>query len=462
MGFAVLLNATIKPINLLLENIVQDKIGHIQYGIFAALNALAFLFIVLLDLGINQFITKDLSSNPDIQSSQLSDYFSLKVVLAVMYPFLMMGVGYILGYSSSEIILLFIISVTYSFYQLVMYLRAKFQASQFFNLDSLASVSDKSILIVLTLALLLMGISVLTYVEARLLSMVVTFLILFLPAWKLYTSKSFQLRWNHPSWQQILKQTYPFALITILFSMHDKIDQVMIERMLGDHASGLYAGAYRWLDAFMMFLWIVLPIFFARFSYVRKNPDELSGLLSMAQIVSAIPMIIVTCFVWFYGENLFFLLGNSTPFEIEEMTLCLKILFSAVMIHAFFACLGTLLSATGGEHFINRMLVISILINVVLNVFLLPAMGISGAALATVISNLFVSGSYVYFIYKNKHVQINYAITVKLMGIAVLCTAASYFIHSAGILWWQAGILLCCITSIAAFALGLHKVIRKI
>lgn len=446
----------------MLENIVQDKIGHIQYGIFAALNALAFLFIVLLDLGINQFLTKDLSSNPEIHADKLSDYFSLKVLLAVIYPFVMLLVGYLMAYSSSECILLFIISLAYSFYQLSMYLRAKFQASQMFNLDSLASISDKALLIVFTTILLLIGITVFNYVEARFLSIFITFLILAIPAWKIYTSKSFRLKWNHISWAQILKQTYPFALITILFSMHDKIDQVMIERMLGDHASGLYAGAYRWLDAFMMFLWIILPMFFARFSYVRKDPLELRKLLSMSQIISGIPMILVSSFVWFYGEQLFFLLGHSTPVEIQEMTLCLKILFITIMIHAFFACFGTLLSSTGGEYFINRMLILSILVNIGLNLILLPKMGISGAALATVISNMFISASYIYFILKNKHVQIDYRISGKILLLALLISGLFYILHKFEMVWWIAAFIAFAFAAALSFLFQFHRAIKKI
>jgi O-antigen/teichoic acid export membrane protein len=456
------LNLTIKPINLLLENFVQDRIGHTQYGVFAALNALAFLFIVFLDLGINQFITKNLSDNADEVSNKLSDYFSLKVLLAIVYPFLMLLIGYLIGYSRQECILLLIISLTYSFYQLVMYLRAKFQASQLFNMDSLASVSDKSLLIVFTSILLIAGITVFSFVEARFLSMVITFFILAIPACKMYRSESFRLKWNHVSWSNILKQTYPFALITILFSLHDKIDQVMIERMLGDYSSGLYAGAYRWLDAFMMFFWIVLPMFFARFSYFRHEPDELGELLTMAQVVSGIPMILVSCFVWFYGEHLFFLLGHSTPAEVWEMTVCLKILFTTIMIHAFFACFGTLLSSTGGEYFINRMLIISILINVILNVFLLPEMGISGAAVATVISNLFISVSYIYFIVKNKHVRIDYIVMVKLLLLALMLSGLFYVLQLMQIQWWLSAVIGFAVVCVTSFLFRFHKSIKRI
>lgn len=446
----------------MLENIVQDRIGHEQYGLFAALNALAFLFIVIVDLGINQFVTKKFASEAQVKGEIYSAYFSFKFALAGFYPFFMVLVGYLLGYNNQEILLLFLISLSYCALQLIMYLRAKFQASQLFSIDSIASIADKTVLIVFTSALLWMGITLHNYIEARLFAALLGFVIVVIPAIKIYSPKAFIFKWNYLNWKSIVKQTYPFAFITVLFSVHDKIDQVMIERMLGDHASGLYAGAYRWLDAFMMFLWIILPMFFARFALYKNTQQDMSKVLTMAQIVSAVPMIFVSCFVWFYGEQLFFLLGNSTRVEILEMTRCLKILFIAVFFHAYFACLGTLLSATGGEFYINRMLIFSILINVVLNIFLLPIMGIVGAAVATAVSTLFISVSYLIYIVKNRSVSIDFSIYIKLCILTVGNVSAFYVCSIYDVQWLLATVVSGIVLLGMCFILNFHKAIHKL
>ena len=462
IALAILLNLTIKPINLLLENLVQDRIGHEQYGLFAALNALAFLFIVIVDLGINQFVTKKFASEAQARSELYSTYFSFKFALAGFYPFFMIAIGYLLGYTNEEILLLFLISLSYCALQLIMYLRAKFQASQLFTIDSIASIADKTVLIVFTAAVLGMGITLHNYIDVRLFAAILALILVAIPAIKIYSPKAFILNWNYSNWKSIVKQTYPFAFITVLFSVHDKIDQVMIERMLDDHASGLYAGAYRWLDAFMMFLWIILPMFFARFAFYKNTKQDLSKVLTMAQIVSAVPMIFVSCFVWFHGEQLFFLLGNSTAFEIAEMTLCLKILFIAVFIHAYFACLGTLLSATGGEFYINRMLIFSILINVILNIFLLPLMGISGAAIATVCSTLFISICYLIYILKQGDVKIDFSVYIRLSIMTLVTVLVFYMCVVFHLKWLLATAIAGAFLLATAFVFNFHKAIHKL
>jgi Na+-driven multidrug efflux pump len=173
-------------------------------------------------------------------------------------------------------------------------------------------------------------------------------------------------------------------------------------------------------------------------------------------------MIFVSCFVWFYGEQLFFLLGNSTRVEILEMTRCLKILFIAVFFHAYFACLGTLLSATGGEFYINRMLIFSILINVVLNIFLLPIMGIVGAAVATAVSTLFISVSYLIYIVKNRSVSIDFSIYIKLCILTVGTVSAFYVCSIYDVQWLLATVVSGIVLLGMCFILNFHKAIHKL
>ena len=461
IGIAIILNVLIKPTGIFVENIVQDHLGHVAYGTFAALNALAFLFLVFLDFGINQFLTKELAVNPAMPSENLSGLFSLKLFLAIAYPFLMLGVGYLLGYSAHNVYLLFIISSGYSCIQISLYFRAKFQALQKFKLEAFASVADKLILIILTVILIIINININDYILIRFLSMFLTMVILIVPAWKIFSKEAFVVNIDLETWKNTLKQTYPFALITILYSIHDKVDQVMIERLIGQYQSGLYAAAYRWIDAFMMYLWIVLPMFFARFSFVKNDPEQLKSVLKSAQVIAAIPLLFVSAFVCFHGEQLFILLTNSTPAEVIEMTSCLKVLFIAVLIHAYFAIFGTLLTAIGGEFFLNKMMIFTITLNIVLNIYFIKHFGISGAAWATAISTFFLSVSYIFKLLKNPVFHLDIALITKLICLGVLLYASFYICQLLQYNWWVSSIFTGMLMAFFVFTSGLFKLLVK-
>jgi O-antigen/teichoic acid export membrane protein len=60
----------------------------------------------------------------------------------------------------------------------------------------------------------------------------------------------------------ILKQSFPYALLILLMMMYNRIDAVMLERILpnGDEAAGIYAQGFRLLDAVNMFALLFVPI----------------------------------------------------------------------------------------------------------------------------------------------------------------------------------------------------------
>jgi len=234
----------------------------------------------------------------------------------------------------------------------------------------------------------------------------------------------------------------------------------MIERIMGAKASGLYAAAYRWLDAFMMYVWIILPMFFARFSFIKSDREELKKLVKSAQLITAVPMIFISFWVWFHGEHLFIFLTNSTPEEIIEMTYCLKVLFIAVFIHAYFAVFGTLLTAIGGEVFLNRMMFFTIALNIGLNFYFIPAFGIAGGAWATAISTFFLSVAYIF-----KLMQLKFHIDVSMffkLGILALLLFCFFYISAILALSWPissfAGAVL---TFFFVFSSGLYKLLLK-
>src|SRR5205814_10241009 len=110
VSLVVLLNLLIKPFGLLLENIVQNKIGHELYGIYSALTALSILFISLADFGVNYYITQRGSSNPGELKILFSNVFTFKALLLVAYPIIVTGVGFSLNYSGDELYFLALLS----------------------------------------------------------------------------------------------------------------------------------------------------------------------------------------------------------------------------------------------------------------------------------------------------------------------------------------------------------------
>jgi O-antigen/teichoic acid export membrane protein len=367
----------------------------------------------------------------------------------------MMLVGFILGYGKEDIYLLAILSFIQALLQFVYFFRANFQASQLFAIDAFASVADKIILIIVILILMSRKLTLENFISGRLLTVVITFFLLYALILKIYG-------WIRPGWsfawmKEIMAFSWPFALITILYSINEKVDQVMIERIKDAKEAGLYAGAYRWLDAFMMYLWTIMPIFFAKFSFHTMDKTEKEKIFNSGQVIAATPLIFVASFVFFYGDILFFQFSNSTAEQIEIMSMTLKILFVSVLFHAFFSMYSTLLNSTGHVKIMSMMVLVSILINVVLNFIFIPVYGAVAAAIATVISSAFLSMAAVFLVQMKGLIRIPFDIILKLLFILLLSLALFYFLPMLNIVWYVVSIFTGLAIIGTAFLLGLKK-----
>lgn len=437
----------------MLDNKVQDTIGHESYGVFAALFSLSFLFATLSDLGVNQYVTKRLAGEPHKIDEIFPAAFGLKLLLLILYPACMTVVGFVLGYGWSELYYLWLLSFFQGGVQLVLFLRANFQAHQKFFIDSFASVLDKLLLIIFLLILFQIRITVENFIYARLFSIVAAVALL-------YFFYAASYGWDKPTIDvdklfPIIRQSIPFAMITVLYSFNERVDQVMVERLLGGKESGLYAGAYRWLDAIMMYLWIILPLFFARFAFLKDDRVSLDRTFKIGHVIAFLPMCLISGFVFLYPEKFFLLFENSTEEEISVMSDLLKILFIAGLIHGLFAIYSTLLTSIGYEKPTSVMILISVGLNVVLNFIFIPLYGVNASAWATVVSTVLLSLSYAYYLQKKNIITIPIGVIMKLVCVFILFMALYYGLTFTSIPWYINTLIATLFLTAASWLFGL-------
>ena len=441
------MNLLIKPVWVIIENHVQDVIGHEAYGTYASLFSLVLIFSVLADWGINNYSTKEIAQDTSKYNSIFNTLFIVRIAILVIYPLFMMGVGYFLKYEEAELKLLGVIALTQTFVYFLMFFRAKFQAFQSFKADGFMSVIERVLLIIIILSFdKVMDLEL--FINARLVAILIAVIISFTLVTRLYGWV--KLKFSKSEITQTLKEAFPFTMMTLLYSINERVDMVMVERMVSNHEAGIYAGAYRFYDAFMMFAWLVMPIFFSKFAKVNSEKKGASDLLNQGFLLISIPMLLITPFLFFDGKLLFFMFGNSTELEIFNMNRLFQLLMISFICNAFFVVKGTFLNASGYVKKVNIIIGISVVLNVVLNYFFIPTYGALAAAAATAISTGFLGlGYFVLVMLSRLRIDL-----INLVGVftAFVFSFGFYFIikQNVGELW------LCILGSIVVFYLVIH------
>ncbi|WP_375437511.1 polysaccharide biosynthesis C-terminal domain-containing protein [uncultured Hymenobacter sp.] len=417
ISLVVLLNLLVKPGWVVVENLVQDRLGHEAFGTFTALFTLASVVAAVSDLGTTQFTTKRIAAAPEFLTEYFPTLVPLKGGLSVLFLGIVVAIGWVLGY---PLMLLALTTIGMLLAQYTLFLRGVLQAHQRFNTDALLSVLEKFLLLGLVLGLIPIGITLNKYVAARSVAIGFTFVVLYGIIKQLYGQVKLQLRWDQA--RTVLRASLPLALITLVYGLNERIDMLMLKQIVSAQEASYYAAAYRWGDTVMMYLWTVLPLFFAKFAYATDRPDEQRDVLWFGQRVVTVPMLLVCAFVLFRGELLFWQFKHSTASEIAQMVLCLKILFVSVLVHAFFAIYSTLLTSTNHERAVSWLVVASTVLNVALNLVLLPKLGAVAGAINTLVCAVFVSVGYLWLVHSRTGVPVPWNWLTRLgLAFGLLC-----------------------------------------
>ncbi len=391
----MVLNLLVKPGWVLLENVVQDRLGHATFGLLAACSALAVVVATFADLGLSHFTVQRLAVEPGFADTQFPTLLPLRGLLTGAALALLLAVGLGLGYRGPQLSLLAAVGAGLLLSQYTQFLRAPVQARQRFGLDAWLSVLEKTLALALVAGLVLGdGLRLGTYVGARLAAAAFTAVLLLGLLRRLFGPLAHRWPAAGPA-GALLRGSLPFAAIALLYGINERVDMVLLERLASAREAGYYAAAYRWLDAVMMYVWTILPLFFARFAQAAARPRELGQLLLLGQRVLALPLLLVVAFIWFRGEVLFWQFGHSTPPELARMTWCLRILALNVLVHGFFALYAALLNSTGHVRSVSWLVALSVALNLGLNLALVPHYGAVAAAYITLGCALVVSGGYV-------------------------------------------------------------------
>jgi len=397
LAFLLFVNLLVKPFWIFgIDRTVQNTVGAETYGLYFALFNFSVLFQILLDFGINNFNNRAVAQDEDFIRKHLPDILSLKVMLSLAYAGVTLVAGLISGYGKFQIHLLLLLTANQILTSLLLYLRSNISGMHLFKTDSVLSVLDKLLMIGIC-GWLLWGMQREQFqIEWFIYAQSVALLATILAAAIVILAKHgmLSLRWDVAGMKAIALKTYPYALLGLLMTIYYRIDGVMLERMLPDGAreAGIYAASFRLLDAANMlgylFASILLPMF-ARMLAKKENVQSLvNG--SLALIMTG-ALTVVGVSVFFRSEIMLRLYPQSTQYWSDIFGLLMPSFLGVCTVYIY----GTLLTANGSLKVLNSIALGGMLLNILLNLLLIPQHKALGATAATLITQSVVAAAHV-------------------------------------------------------------------
>jgi len=177
----------------------------------------------------------------------------------------------------------------------------------------------------------------------------------------------------------------PFGLIVLLMSMHNRLDGFLLERLHpnGAHEAGLYAGAYRLLDAFNMAGFLIASFLLPYIAKLKSENKNFDGVVLNARHLLVMVSLWVTALAIFISPAIIHLLYRQQGEDaIPVMQYCLPVLMAYSITQVY----GTVLTASGRIREFCVIVLVSVVINIILNLWLIPEFGAKGSAIAALVS----------------------------------------------------------------------------
>lgn len=204
--------------------------------------------------------------------------------------------------------------------------------------------------------------------------------------------------WGLRKW--MLRESYPLMLNNLLATAFWRIDVLIMTPIVGAYGVGLYSAAYKYIDGLNVIpSYFTLAVFPVMARFAGDDPLRLVRTHKLALRLLTMIAVPLAVLVFFLAEPLIRILGG--PDYVPGAVIALRILVLSIPIGFMNSVTHYVLIAVDQQRVLTRIFVLGVLFNVLANLFLVPRMGVPGAALVTVLSE-FVLFFPFYFVLRQK------------------------------------------------------------
>ena len=364
--------------SLLVGIVVVRKLGPSTFGYLNYVVAYVGIFSVIVNLGLDVIVERSLVHHPENEGRILGNYFVFKLCsLAIMLVAL--GISFLFVENTRLIPCCVIVAMGYLLYPFNV-VQCLFIARVKNHFNAWAQIACCIVYNSIRLFAVLNSATMEVYFAAEAVLIGFSFAMMFIFYWMFCNSP---IKWSF-SWNEVfmlLPSALPLSITVVLGLVYARTDMLMLKHFLGEEAVGLYTIASRFTENWTLCIQIFAQVFSAAvISAYNISKAEYSKQLHryyfMLFWITMPPIFLMMAF----GRTIIvFLYGHA--FEISASILYWHILS--------LPCNGLLWAFH--SHAVNeqRLSVIAAvfcsgaLLNVIMNMFLIPALGAQGAAICS-------------------------------------------------------------------------------
>jgi len=360
-------------------------LGPANYGILSFALALNGIFRVITNFGLDPLTVREVARDKSLARRYLANGIVLKLIFGTLTFLIVALVVNFLRYPGLTRRVVYIITFSTIVTGINNLFNDIYQAFERMEFISIGQILQSVLSLVFAIVAIKLGMDVLYFAMIYLIANLITLgYHIVIMTWKFLKPKiEIDLRF----WKSVVKEAWQFALMTIFVSIYYWMDSVMLSYMKGDKVVGWYSAAYNVILLVLVISQIYFTAIFPNLSRHYKNTQTFNyiyykSLIYMAFI--AFPLGILTTLL---SEKIILAIYKEAYLP---ASLALKVLIWADVCIFISLNFGYVFNALNRQDIATKATGIGALVNVVLNLILIPKYSLVGAAVATVITEFIV------------------------------------------------------------------------
>lgn len=407
-------------VSLVLAVYMARSLGASDLGIYYTVTSLIAIFTAFIDLGMTNFIIKEVSRNRTKTHEYLNTFFTLQGIIGSLFIGIILLSGNLLGYSEIMMQALIIASVSPLLSGLANCFSAILSGQELLYPFAIIEIVCLIFFAAANVVVIVLGMGVLAFVLVMVLNSVIKVALAFW--WGSKFRLHVRLTFDRTMMKQLLYLGLPFLFINGIHLALQRVDVVYLSLFVQQEQVGHYAAASRLIFSAIFFISVLAAVLYP--TLARLLPENRVRVEAIATVVTkfilfaslGIALVCTLAADWIipflYGQNF----GESIrPFILIAWF---------IPIFGFGSMYGNML-IVGGRVWTVVSIHLSALLLLTLCAFtLIPRFGIEGMAWSLLISETFRSLFYILAIKKHFHFSIPILSALKI----VIATLAGFYV----------------------------------
>jgi len=359
-------------------------LGEVEFGKFAFALLLGGIFETTMDFGLHQVTIRAIARDRSRATSLLHHALTIKLLWAAGTLLVLIVTATILRPERDVRLACYLIGGSLVFRSYMLTIRGVLQGLEHFGWDTVVVISDRALLLVLGLIALEAGMGlkglVIAFVVARGAALAIAGLVTETRLGGVGFS------YDRDVWRELHATALPLGFFLVVLNLYSYVDGVMLGVMRTDAETGLYTAAYKIYEGFTYAPMAISMVLTPRLSALFTSNREEHRSMAIKGVLVSTALGVVVGGIGFAGAKLLLttLFGSryiyATP-AFHILSAGLPIVFAIWILHAVAISVDreTLLLKTG---------LVGLAVNVGLNLYMIPHIGGSGAAISTVVGEL--------------------------------------------------------------------------